>query len=107
MNEYQVIVLATRFSQSVDAVADRLLAIGTARKYPLQLVDGELVGIRLQNRLPPSQTNHRNAVNVRMLLECLQCVDDNGAVVDMHKLLGNVLPHTVAGTSGNNQRIVH
>ena len=42
-----------------------------------------------------------------MLLECLQRVDDDGTIAYMHKLLGNILSHTVAGPSGYDHCVVH
>ena len=107
MNQHQIVVLTALLSQSVNAVADGLLSVMATGKYPLQFIDAELVGIRLYHSLPSCQTYHCNAVNIGMLLEGPHRVDDNRAVVYMHKLFGNVLTHAVARSSGYYQCVVH
>ena len=84
-----------------------ILAVLPAGEYPFQLVDAELVGIRLQHGLPTGQAHHGNAVNVGMLLEGLHGVDDDRTVVNVHKLFWNVLSHAVAGTTGYDECVVH
>ena len=107
MHQHQVVVLASGLAETIDAVADRLLPVLSAGEDPLQLGDVELVGVGLQHRFPSGETYHGDAVDVGMLLKRLHRVDDDRAVVYVHKLLGNVLSHAVAGSAGDDECIVH
>jgi hypothetical protein len=46
-------------------------------------------------------------VYVGMLLEGPHGMYDDGTVIDVHKLLGNVLSHAVARASGYDECVVH
>ena len=107
MHQHQVVITASRLFQAIDTIVDRLLTIASAREYPFQLGNAELVGIRLQYRFPTCQTYHSNTLNIRMLLKSHHRMDDDRTVVYMHKLLWDVLSHSVARTSGYDQCIVH
>ena len=45
------------------------------------------------------QADHREGVDLRMLLEGPHRIDDDGDIVYGHELLGNVLSHAVADTA--------
>ena len=107
MHQYEVGVLASGLAETIDAVVDRLLPVLSAGEDPLQLGDVELVGVGLQHRFPSRETHHGDAVDVGMLLKRLHRVDDDRAVVYVHELLGDVLPHAVAGPAGDDECIVH
>ena len=57
--------------------------------------------------MPTIKAHHIYGINHRMLLETLQCVYENRLVIYIYKLFGDVLPHTIAGSSGYNQRNIH
>ena len=107
VDEYKVLAVATLFLESEETVVDGFHAGTSPFEYPAQLVDVELVGIALKDRFPSFQAHHGDGSNVRMALETLHGVDDDGCTVDVHELLGNVLSHAVAGTSGDDEGDVH
>ena len=63
--------------------------------------DIELVGVGLQHHLPALEADHREGVDLRVLLEGPHRIDDDGDIVYGHELLGNVLSHAVADTAGS------
>lgn len=70
-------------------------------EYPLQFCNAELVCIRLKHGLPAIQAHHSYALYVRVILKTHHGVNDDWTIVHVHKLFWDILPHTVAGTSGN------
>ena len=42
-----------------------------------------------------------HTIDVWVLLESFQGMDDNGTIIHMHELFGNILSHPVTGASGN------
>ena len=107
MHQYQVVVTASRFLQTIDTIMYRLLTIASTREYPFQLGNAKLVGIRLQHSLPPRQTYHSNPLDIGMLLKSHHRMDDDRTIINVHKLLRDVLSHTIARTSGYDKCIVH
>ena len=102
----EVVVGAASLAKTIYAIVDALHASIATRENPLQLVDIELVGIGLKDSLPSIQAYYSNGIDIWMLLEALHCMDNDGAAIDVHKLLGNVLPHTVPAATCNYQSYV-
>ena len=107
MYQYQVIITASSLFQTINTIMNGFLTIITTRENPFQLGNIKLVGIRLQNRFPTSQTYHGNTLNIRMFLESHQRMDNNRTIIHMHKLLRNVLTHSVTRTSCYDKCIIH
>jgi hypothetical protein len=57
--------------------------------------------------MPAIYTNHLDGIHHRMTLEALQGVNQHGLIIHIDKLLGDILSHPVAGTSGYYQRNIH
>jgi hypothetical protein len=85
---------------------DALHTCITTRENPLQLIDIELVGVGLKDGFPSVQTYYGNGIDIWMLLEALHCMDNDGAAIDVHKLLGYVLAHAVSAATCDNQSYV-
>jgi hypothetical protein len=85
---------------------DALHASIATWENPLQLIYIELVGIGLKDGFPTLQTDYGDGVDVRMLLETLHRMDNDGAAIDVHKLLGYVLTHAVSAATCDNQSYV-
>ena len=100
VDEHDVVVLAACVAQSLESVADGVLIAVASLEDPLQFGDVELVGVGLQHHLPALEADHREGVDLRMLLEGPHRIDDDGDIVYGHELLGNVLSHAVADTAG-------
>ena len=58
-------------------------------------------------RLPATISEEEKKRRVRMALETFQGVYQHWLVIDIDKLLGNVLSHPVARASGYDQCIIH
>ena len=101
MDEHDVVVLAACVTQSLESVADGVLIAVASLEDPLQFGDVELVGVGLQHHLPALEADHREGVDLRVLLESPHRIDDDGDIVYGHELLGNVLSHAVADTAGS------
>ena len=94
-----VVVMAAGALHSDESVADGLLIAAAAVEYPFHLRDVELVGVGLQDDIPSFEAYHADGIDKGMVLKGFHRVDDDRDVVDGHKLLGNVLPHSVACSS--------
>ena len=101
------VLRAVDLLQPEHAVADGALAVRAAGEDVLQLGDAVLPGVGAEDRLPALHADHRDGVDVRMLLKGLQRVGDHGLVVHGQELLGNLLPHAHAAPAGDNQCNVH
>ena len=101
MDKNEVLIVATNLAQSIDTVMDGLHSCLAAWEHPTHFIYAELVGISLQHRLPTTQTNYCNSVNIGVALETHHSVNDDGTTINVHKLLGNILSHSVAGSSGD------
>lgn len=90
-----------------NAVADRFLRGIAALGYPFQLIDIVLFGVGRQDAVPAIEADYLYCINARMLLESLKGVYDDGLVIDIEKLLGDVLPHPLSAAAGDNECYVH
>ena len=54
--------------------------------------------------MPPVNTHNFDCIDLRVFLKTLQRVNDHWLVINIDKLFGNLLPHSVAGTPGDNNR---
>ena len=89
----------------VNAIPDRLLARRAARHNLRKLVDAELLGIGPHHVVPALNAYHYDVIHVGMTLKRLERIDEHGLVVDVDELLGDVLPHTRTGASGDDHRV--
>ncbi len=92
VDDDDVVVRALVF-EGEDAVADRLLAGLAAGDHPLQLRDPVLLGVGPQDVVPAVDADDFDGVDARVLLEALKRVDEDGLVVDVQELLGDVVSH--------------
>ena len=90
------IVIAAFSFKVVNSVADGFLSRLSAGHDPLELVDSELPRVSAHNIVPSVDTDDFDGVDLRMPLKALQCIDQNGLVIYIYKLLGNVVAHSVA-----------
>ena len=100
MNQHQVLPHASNLFQSINTIVYGLHACVSTGEYPLQFCNAELVCIRLKHGLPAIQAHHSYALYVRVILKTHHGVNDDWTIVHVHKLFWDILPHTVAGTSG-------
>ena len=101
------VVLSAGLAQMPHAVVYRFLRRCSRLHDVLQLRDAELVGVGPHHALPSLYAHHAYLVDAVMPLESLEGVDEHGLVVDVDKLFGYVLPHSVAGASGKYDCYVH
>ena len=59
----------------------------------------KLVSITLQDCFPTFKTYYSNALNIRMLLKALKSMNNDGRAINMHKLFGDILPHSISSTA--------
>ena len=97
--QYDIILCTSGIAQAPQTIADGVLIAITTLEDPLQLGDVKLVGIRLQYHFPSLETHHADGVYLRMALESLHGIDDNRYVINRHKLLWDILSHTVTNTA--------
>ena len=100
VNHHHVVVPVVR-PDGAQAVINGFLTVGTAGDHIAQLGDVELLGIGPEHLVPALQNGHADFVDAGVLLEGFQRVDDDGLVVDMEKLLGDVLMGAAADTAGS------
>ena len=106
MNDDDIVVAAFVF-KVVYAVPDRLLSCLAAGYDPFELVDAELPRVSPNNIVPPVNTDHLNGVDLRMPLKALQRVDQNRLVIYIYKLFGDIIAHSVARSSRDDDRDIH
>ena len=97
--QYDIILCTSGIAQAPQTIADGVLIAVTTLEDPLQLGDVKLVGIRLQYHFPSLEAHHADGVYLRMALESLHGIDDNRYVINRHKLLWDILSHTVTNTA--------
>ncbi len=107
VHKYYIVVGATGVAKSFETIAYGMLVAVAALENPFQLSDVELVGVSLEDDLPPFQADHGDGIHQRMPLKRLHGVDDDRDVVDGHKLFRDILSHPVADTAGGKQCYVH
>ena len=84
-----------------DTVPYRILAVLAARNNILELGDVELLGICPEDLVPAFDTDDRDAVDLRVILESFECINDYRSLVNSDELLRDVLMHSVSGTAGD------
>ena len=87
--------------------SDGFLTRSATGNNPFELSDIKLLRVCPHHIMPSVNADNFNGINLRMFLESLQCIDQHRFIVHIDKLLRNVLPHTVAGASGDNYCYVH
>ena len=87
------ILFFMRFLDRHQTVVDRFLTGIAAGNDRLELCDIELGGVCFDNVHPVGQGDDHDLVNAGMTLKRLERVDNQGLVVDMDKLLGDILTH--------------
>ena len=74
---------------------------------PLELIDAELSGVSPNDIVPPVNADHLDGVDLRMPLKALQRVDQNRLVIYIYKLFGDIIAHSVARSSRDDDRDIH
>ena len=106
MDDYDIIFRADSF-QVIDAVADGFLSGLPSGNHPFQFVDPELLRVGPGDVVPAVDADQLDGVDLRMLLEALQGIDQNRLIIDVDKLLRDILSHPVPAAPGDNQCNIH
>ncbi len=106
MDENQIVVVVAG-SNIHDAVANGILPVHASENDVFELGNMVLAAIRLQNGVPTLDTDHFDAIDVGMVLKRFQCIHNDGLIVDIEELLGDLLPHTLSRTARKDQCDVH
>ena len=100
-------VLGAFLFQLLQTVTDGFLTGFATFHNPFQLGDVKLVGISLHEAKPAGKGYQDNGVNLGVVLETLQGIDNNGLVLYMKKLLGDILTHTGTLSGSGKQCYCH
>ena len=101
MNDNNIIV-CTIILEFPDAVPDRFLYRFPAGNHPSKFCHIELCRISFYNSMPAFYTDHAYHVHLGMTLKVFHRVDQHGFVMDIQKLLWNILIHSRANSAGDN-----
>ena len=101
-------VLGTVVMERLEAVVNGLLTGGAAGDDPLDLGEVVLLQQHLQVVDPAGDADDDDGVDVRVILELLQGVEDDGLAMQGQELLGHSLDiHTGACATGKDQCSIH
>ena len=107
MNEHGRVLIAIK-KQGIDPVADRLLTRCAARYHVDHLGDIVMNELLAQEGNPIFKADHNDGIDIRVILEDLDGVNDDGFTVKLEELLRSRLRfHALACSPSKYQRAIH
>lgn len=106
MNEDEIIVIIA-FGDIHDTIAYRILPVFSTANDGIKFCNTELVAISTKCLLPAVNADNNNFIDLWMTLEGFQRIDDDGLVIYIEKLFGDVLMHALAGTASDDKCDIH
>ena len=106
MHDDDIVLRAFPF-QVIDAVADGFLPRVSAGNDPLELVNAILPRVSPDNIMPSVDEDKFDRVDLGMILKRLQRLEQDGLVIDIDKLLGDVIAHSGAGSPRYDKSNIH